>query len=251
MSILRIHRRRRKDPSPPWGPENAPGFTLLEMLIAMSLMAVVLSMVYAAYTGTFHVARETESQAGIYAMARIAMARIIEDLESVSLSHGAPPSENAAQHAAPIAFRGERKDIEGMPAVSLAFPTLAHLGFSCQGISAPAAAVAYDIVRSEQGPGLVFLRADSPIYGQGPAAGSVSYVLCEGLSGARFVYVDREGREWDRWDSENDHFGGGLPVMVTAELDFINPLSPEAPFRFKSSVVLPVAAGLYGKAREK
>ena len=250
MSIACIHLRHPKSPSHRRDPENAAGFTLLEMLIAVSLTAVVLSMVYAAYTGTFQVARETEAQTGIYAMARIAMARIIDDLESVSLSYAKPAPEEQAALAAPIAFRGERKDIDGLPAASLAFPTLSHLAFSSPEVTAPAATVAYDTVKSEQGPGLVLLRADSPVYGRGPAATPEPYILCEGLSGVRFVYFDRKGREWDQWDSENDTAGGDLPVMVTAELEFINTLSPEAPYRFTSSVALPVALGPYGSGAE-
>ena len=64
------------------------GFTLIEILIAVSILAVVLSTIFASYTGTFSIIEETESQADIYGMARIAMERIQEDLESAYASEG-------------------------------------------------------------------------------------------------------------------------------------------------------------------
>ena len=59
---------------------NPKGFTLLEVLIAMSIFAVVLSMLYTVYTGTFRNIEETESQADLYQMARIVLERMTEDL---------------------------------------------------------------------------------------------------------------------------------------------------------------------------
>ncbi len=63
--------------------ENSPGFTLLEILIAMFIFAIVLSTIYTSYTGTFRILDETKEQTDIYRMARIALERMHEDLESV------------------------------------------------------------------------------------------------------------------------------------------------------------------------
>ena len=71
------------------GPRHATdksGFTLLEILIAMALMATVLSIIYTAYLGTFRNMGETEANAEIYRMARISLERMGEDLESVYMS---------------------------------------------------------------------------------------------------------------------------------------------------------------------
>jgi general secretion pathway protein J len=62
---------------------NQRGFTLVEILISIVIFAVVLTTIYASYAGSFRVIDETESQAEIYGMARVAMERISEDLESV------------------------------------------------------------------------------------------------------------------------------------------------------------------------
>lgn len=66
-------------------PTSPEGFTLLEILLALSILATVLSTVFASYTGAFRLVSETEGQAEIYQMARIALERIVEDLESFYL----------------------------------------------------------------------------------------------------------------------------------------------------------------------
>ena len=55
---------------------NAKGFTLLEIIIALLILAVVLTTIFGSYTRTLGNIFETESQADIYAMARIALERI-------------------------------------------------------------------------------------------------------------------------------------------------------------------------------
>jgi len=71
------------NPMNPINPINPEGFTLFELLIAIFIFALVLTTIYASSTGTFRVVNETESEVEIYRMARIAMERMLEDLESL------------------------------------------------------------------------------------------------------------------------------------------------------------------------
>ena len=70
------------NPTNPKNPANSRGFTLFELLVAIVIFALVVSTIYASATGSFRVVGETESRAEIYRMARIAMERMLEDLES-------------------------------------------------------------------------------------------------------------------------------------------------------------------------
>jgi len=60
-----------------------PGFTLLEILLAIFILGIIVSTIYTAYSGTFSIVDRTTKEAEIYAMARIALERILEDLESI------------------------------------------------------------------------------------------------------------------------------------------------------------------------
>ena len=65
------------------------GFTLIEILIAVLILGIVLSTVYASYTGTFRIVRETETDAELYSMARTVLERMTRDLEAAAPWKGA------------------------------------------------------------------------------------------------------------------------------------------------------------------
>ena len=65
---------------------NQKGFTLVEILIAIIIFATIISILYSSYTGTLRNIKETQYQADIYHMARVAIERMVEDLESVYIS---------------------------------------------------------------------------------------------------------------------------------------------------------------------
>ena len=222
---------------------SGPGFTLVELLAASAVLAVLLSLVYGAATGAFRIASETEAQCEIYAMAGIAVGRILEDLESTWSS---PPGDGTMK----TPFYGETRDLGGRPAGFLLFRTLSHLDFTPGGGLATEGEVQYDVIESDNGEGLVLYRTDRPVYGGIPQAGSPRWPLCEGLSGVRFLFRDASGKEWDHWDSSQEEFGGRLPAMVAIELEFRNPAAPDAPYRFRSGTVLPVAALVDGNTAE-
>ena len=131
-------------------PKDRKGFTLLEILLAMFIFTVVLSTLYTAYTGTFRNVDETESQADIYRMARIALERITEDLESAYMpphTVGLTTEEKPPQS---VAFVGETALISDRSADTLLFLSRAHLVFDEEEVDATAARIAYDVRQSEE-----------------------------------------------------------------------------------------------------
>ena len=91
------------------------GFTLLEVLVSIFILVTVLSTVFASYTGTFRIIGETESQADIYQMARVAFERMSEDLQSV---YAYTPETSGGEL---LSFVGESTEMH--------FPAKAHLSF--------------------------------------------------------------------------------------------------------------------------
>ena len=109
--------------------KNQRAFTLLEVLIAMSIFAVVLSMLYMAYTGTFRNIEETESQADLYQMARIVLERMTEDLESVYMVSQKKTSDDEEEVDQPTRFVGTMTETEGRRLDTLRFASKAHIFF--------------------------------------------------------------------------------------------------------------------------
>jgi general secretion pathway protein J len=228
---------------------NRQGFTLLEILLAMFIFAIVLSTLYTAYTGTFRNVDETESQADIYRMARIALERMAEDLESSYIPPRAVGAETETGTLKSAAFVGETTQISDRSADNLLFFSRAHLVFDEEEVDTTAARIAYDVRQSEEDEEVFLLyRSDTPGFEEGPEQGTGGLLLCDGLHAVNFTYYDEEGREYDRWDSTNVEFKDKLPVMVSIVLEFVDKRNPEAPLKFVSGVVLPMAREGYEKA---
>jgi general secretion pathway protein J len=225
------------------------GFTLLEILLAMFIFAIVLSTLYTAYTGTFRNVDETESQADIYRMARIALERMAEDLESSYIPPLAVGAETETKTLKSAAFVGETTQISDRNADTLLFFSRAHLVFDEEEVDTTVARIAYDVRQSEVDEEVFLLyRSDTPGFEEGPEQGTGGLLLCDGLHAVSFTYYDDEGREYDRWDSTNEEFKDRLPVMVSIVLEFVDKRNPEAPLKFVSGVVLPMAREGYEKA---
>ena len=221
--------------------ENRFGFTLMEILIAMFIFAVVLSTIYTSYTGTFRIVNETESQADIYGMARVALERMQEDLESAYILKGAktPKSdEDSAQ-----AFVGENKEIKGRSADPLRFTSRAHLVFSEQEQASGTAEIAYYVQEDDEGEGFVLYRSDMRAFQEIPEERTGGLVLCDSLVSVDFTYYDDEGEVHDNWPSKSDEFEDKIPNMVSVVLEFKNSADPERPYSFMTSVALPLSRG--------
>lgn len=223
--------------------ENSSAFTLLEILIAMFIFAIVLSTIYTSYTGTFRIVDETESQTDIYEMARIALERMQEDLESVYIPEN-PKSSGPEEPASSLfEFIGEDKEIEGRSADPLRFTSTAHLVFSEEDEASGAAEIVYYVEEGAEGEGFVLYRSDTSTFEEKPEEATGGLVLCDSLVSVSFAYYDDEGEVSDNWDSTSDQLKNRIPRMVSILLEFQNKSDPETPFKFLTTVALPVGQG--------
>ena len=222
---------------------EATAFTLLEILIAMFIFAIVLSTIYTSYTGAFRIVDETESQTDIYEMARIALERMHEDLESVYIPEN--PKSSAPEEPASLLFEflGEDKELKGRSADPLRFISTAHLVFSEEDEASGKAEIAYYVEESDEGEGFVLYRSDTPAFEEKPEGGTGGLVLCDSLHSVNFAYYDNEGEVSDNWDSTSEQFKDKTPRMVSILLEFLNKSDPETPFKFFTTVALPVGQG--------
>jgi prepilin-type N-terminal cleavage/methylation domain-containing protein len=95
------------------------GFTLVEILLAVFIFAIVLSIIYTSYTATFRIIDETEYQADVYRMARVTLERLYEDLESVYAAKSSESPESEEESRQVVEFVGEEAEINGKGPPSL------------------------------------------------------------------------------------------------------------------------------------
>ncbi len=212
------------------------GFTLLEILIAVFIFGIIFSTIFVSYTGSFRIIGETGSQADLYAMARTAMERILEDLGSVYVSE--VESDDAAGFGA-VSFTGGAKEIGGISFASLRFTSTAHLDFDQDRTLPEPAEIAY-IVREAAGENVFALyRSDMPTHTSTPEEGSGGILLCDGLSHFKCTYYDAGGVEHLSWGVTDHPSKEIIPAMVSIYMEFKNAGNPEAPLKFRSAVALP------------
>ena len=221
------------------------GFTLIEILIATFIFAVVLTTIYTSYTGTFRVVDETESQTEIYRMARIALERMLEDLESVYIPKNPETGRSEESRRSPSRFVAEDVEIKGRCADTLRFTSRAHINLSGQEQDPGTVEIGYYVKENDEGDDFVLYRSDRPMFEEAfpveEEAGGLT--LCERLVSVNFTYRDENGEVRESWDSASDAFKDKFPKMVSISLEFVNDLDPEAPLRFMTSVAFPIEQG--------
>lgn len=228
---------------------NPNGFTLLEVLIAMFIFAIVLTTLYTAYTGTFRNIEETESQADLYQMARIVLERMTEDLESVYMAPRKKDSGEEEGVDQPTRFVGTMTEIEGRRLDTVRFASKAHIFFNAEEPYAGTSEIVYYVrENSEEEGGFTLYRSDKANFGQSEEEGTGGWILSDRLHAIRFTYYDEEGEAYDGWDSTDVTFKDKLPSGISILLELANRTNPESPVKFMTGVTLPMSRGEYEKA---
>ncbi len=218
----------------------ARGFTLLEILIAIFIFALVASAIFTAYTGTFRIIDESESRADICEMAGIALERISEDLESAYLSNIAQTPGSDEANPGVVLFVGEKKELMGRSCGALRFLSLAHLTFSEEEpVAKPTEIVYYVATKGEEGL-LELYRSDTPLGHERPDSESGGLLLCEGLLSIDFIYYDSDGEPHETWDSGEEESKGKLPSRVSISMEFEDSTNPDTPYKFMTGVAIPM-----------
>ncbi len=212
------------------------GFTLLEVLIAVFILVVVLSTVYASYSGTFRIIRAAEDDGEIYAMARTAMERMFKDLNAVAAERGAVKFTSRLEKAG-------REDSTG-----LTFVSGAHLAFSEEDTPSGLAEITYSIDEDPKDESNYrLLRRDVILVGANrEEKQGGEYVLCERLQSLIFKFYDIAGNEYESWDSASDNGmqKNKAPAMTAIELKFANKKDKDRPYTFSTNVFLPASTVL-------
>jgi prepilin-type N-terminal cleavage/methylation domain-containing protein len=208
------------------------GFTLIEILIAIFILATVLTTVYAAYTGTFRIVKDTAYADNIYSMARGAMKRMTEDLES------------SCRYRDSFMFTSGKAKTEKGEFTELSFLSFAHLDFDNKTHSG-IAVISYSVEVDEEKEGCILKRRDE-LYRERDGeeeTGGVGYTLCNMLQSLTCKFYDSIGEEYDSWDSGSDlkTQKDSAPSVVSIHLDFINHDDKDRPYRFMTKVFLPAA----------
>ncbi len=211
---------------------RSSGFTLLEILMAISILAIVISLAYGSYRATFRIIDSTESQTEIYNKARIAMDRISTDLGSLYLGTNG-------------FLQGKPQNLGNREADTVRFTSTAHLVLNRKEQAAGYATIGYTVEEDPETKGLRLFRQDvafRPVEGEAPET-SKGLLLCDGLQEVKFFYHRNKQEKQDNWDSKEiekaDTKARKLPDWIEINLLFIDPVVADKPIWFSTAVTFP------------
>ncbi len=203
------------------------GFTLVEILVAIAILAVVLSMIYASYISTMRVVKNLEYGDEIYSMARTTLERMVLDLQSACKEKDSYEFVTLKDSSGKLPLRG------------VSFLSRAHLDFSGPADSMAIAQVSYEIEGDPESGGISIIRRDVLRQGEGPTGGE-GFILCRRLQLLNLRFYDSNGREYPLWDSTtgSEAQRNKAPSAILIELNFINPDDAANPYRFMTKLLL-------------
>ena len=213
------------------------GFTLLEIMLAITMLGVVMAMLSLSLSGAARVIEGTEQQESIYHQAQIAMRRITEDLA-------------ATLQQSEVAFTGTKVDSKSQRADTLVFASQARLVFNNEQQKPGLAKVRYRVEADPDDPRrLKLLRSDTLLlpgveYSKGDSE-ERAFLLADDLRAISFRYLDYNGQEFDSWTEEQDSDGQNearpLPAGVVCTLEFWLDPDKETSLTFSTGALLPAA----------
>jgi general secretion pathway protein J len=199
--------------------------------MAIFIMGLVLSSVWAAYSGTMTLVKEMEYENDVYRMARTAMDRIIRDLSSVQ------PVDGAFQLQSQREFSGNHEFH------SLFFPSAGHLAFTEKEIDGSNARIGYFVEEDADDGSFSLHRSDlQDNKASKEKSKSSSFIICRNVDALALRFYDINGREYDYWDSSSttSEQKNKAPSAIKIELSMTNYGNKEKPYRFMTKIYLPV-----------
>jgi prepilin-type N-terminal cleavage/methylation domain-containing protein len=213
---------------------KSPGFTLIEVLIAVFILGVVLTTVYAAYTSTFRMVKTAGYENDIYNMGRMTLARMTSDFSAV------------VPYAGKFEWITKRTAFGNREFPRLSFTSNAHLALTDREGASGVGTIDYWVDEDGHRGGFVLMRSESvrreKITDDLQELRKNSFPLCTDLHSIVYKFFDAKGGDYEIWDSTEDKElqKSRAPVFVSVELNLVNPENENRPFKFMTKIYLPV-----------
>jgi general secretion pathway protein J len=195
------------------------GVTLLEVLVSVTILAMIGTMIYASFDQTAKLRERLSTRQEHDHQARIALARVTRDLRAAFLS--LHTNQNTQLAAAQTAFKGATS----LGQAQVDMTTFTHRRLRSGTHEGDACEVGYR-VEERRGPTpdgrrvLDLLRRESPRIDADPLHGGVVDVLMTDVKTFELAYWDEPAERWsDTWDTQSGTGQPGrLPLRVRVTL---------------------------------
>ncbi len=218
------------------------GFTLLEVLIAVAILGVIMTLIWSSSSQSFKAKERTEQRDAVFQNGRVVLRKISDDLAVAFLSKkvagegtGAGSEQAALLSGTKTFFIGDDQGAQD----SLKFTSLSHMRLYKQAKECDQVKISYEVVPSDE-PGVYNLirRADPWLDNTTDVKGK-PLVLVEGIREFNLEYYHPTKREWMKaWNSEMVDWSMKLPMAVKIGIAFPDPDDEDAEITLSTAVTL-------------
>lgn len=200
---------------------KARGFTLLELLIAITMLVIVLTTLYGSYRSFLTRNPWIENEIQSQEMARTCLNQMLADLGAVYVvpsSEYRPPQSSDSPN--PYCVIAENLSAGKKTFPRLRFSSLFHLRLEDRRRQDIAHIVYYIQPISN---GTFVLRRSETLYPFPPfKENPADPVLCKDIRSLSYTFYDSKGKEYLIWDSDSSDFGQQTPAAmhITIEIEY-------------------------------
>ena len=200
------------------GPQTA-GFTLVEILVALFIFALITTTLFGSFTGVFSSASDLDANLVHFESGSLCLSHIQRELREIFV-HLPPAYQKPGINSEPSFYRimGSVSEIDGKSYGRLRFTALTQLPIDGRTARPPLAVIYYVDQRED---GRLALRralrandtADREFEPQ-----TADATLCEDLLEFELAYMDSAGELQKNWDSESEDFAYATPRAIKIAL---------------------------------
>jgi prepilin-type N-terminal cleavage/methylation domain-containing protein len=216
------------------------GFTLLEVMIAIGIMATILVILFGTYSAAVDRAARTRELSQVYHEARVLLQLMANDLRSSYVKEPTEQAQQAGQQAKTqtITFVGEDRTEVNQPADKLTFSTVVPTQRPDEP-DTEMCRVTYSIEPLNEPPEsrALFRRANCSLEPEASDQDRL-FLLTELAHGLDFRYYDDQGTEYLDWNSRQPRGGKRMPARVKITLLLADQRGQLRPFEMITDFVL-------------
>ncbi len=213
---------------------HARGFTLMEVMVAVAITALMGTVVAMAFQTGLTAKETVEADADRYRQVRVAMNRMAREIGSAYVSDRFDLKRFRDQNDRPTNFIGERD--------KLLFTTFSHQRLYTDVKESDQAVVEYFVESSTErdAKGRQDLkRRVNPNVDDRMDRGGNTDVLFEGVKGLEFEYWNSEKKQWDdEWDTRRTELKALLPTRVRITVTAVDETGKEAKYTTQARIML-------------